>query len=243
MTPNLERAVELIAGWDGPAASWHRVDGLRRGAGGDVHGDGDADAGVNSTSHLMIVGRSRVEEEAGARVAGAPVRQFHRWKGAAGLAYVPSTPPATDAAHALSLMTVPRRKRFPALDESGRPVEHALPDRHDLLPDLLLLFAREDVTRWPKVRGYLQRQYGGRPAVLAHAMAALMRPCKRTRIGSAELARMVPMRKADYLQERARAEAVILDNLERAASAFLQAYGNRRFPAVTTIDRRLQEAA
>lgn len=234
MTPNLDRAVELLAGWDAPSLSWHRVDGQRRGKGGDIHGDDDGE-GVNSASHLMIAHRSRLEEEAGVAVPGVRVRQFRSWRTTDGMAYVPSTAASTDAAMALSLMTVPRHKRFPAIDPCGRPAEHALPDRTDISPDLLILFAREDVSRWPKVRGALQTEWGGNPALLVHAMVSLMRPCKRTRLGSGELARMVTMRKGDYLRERARAEALVLDHLERAASAFLQAYGNRRFPVPSIV--------
>ncbi|RRN80381.1 hypothetical protein EIM50_00575 [Pseudoxanthomonas sp. SGD-10] len=231
-SPQIERAVEALQGWDAPCYSWFHVDGDWHGGrlGDDDPSDRDPGA-TQAQNGLKVRWRGSVEEQAGVKVEGAAVGEFHRWsclKG--GIVYMPSWRPAMDAAMALSLMTIPRQDRTPKRDADGRALAHCEPNHRHLHPNLLMLFAREDVPRWRIVKPQLMQEWDGHPAVLDHAMASLMRPLRRNRVSTRELALMIGIRKRTYLEQRRCAEALILEHLEIAAREFLYALGNQSFP-------------
>jgi hypothetical protein len=202
MTPAIELAVQALAGWSGPVGGWYHCDG-------EVLGHAEHPEYTNSTTHMAIVKRGGVVEQAGANVTETRTRRFHRWSRVNGIAFVPSSRTAADAALALSWMKSP---------------VHA---------DLLLVYAQEDTDRWSGVRLVLSVHYRIPAVIFDHAMAKVMRPAKRRAISAAALAFQLGMRKDRYLKERGRAGGLLLDHLDRAADRFLAALWsrNRKFPA------------
>lgn len=151
---------------------------------------------------LSIARRGRVRESA----MGEGVRQFRKWTGTPCVVAIPFRRLNTDAAGALAYGGL----RGPAFD-------------------LLVLYASEDLARWPAVRRFLLTRWKGRAVVVDHAMASLMRPMKRNR--PPDLARMAKMRKDAYLRERRAAEAMIETLLDEAARMFVGGLnGNLGFP-------------
>lgn len=164
------------------------------------------------TDSLSIAWRGRVRYRAHKECG---IRQFRGWGRAAKIVSMPYSAMAVDAAIALADMKL------------GKAAQN-----------LLVLYACEDFSRWPDVRRFLLTRWDGRPCLLEHAMASLLRPAKRTREDAGELARFARMRKADYLRERRRSEAMILGLLEEAGTAFVLAYyGNPGFPQNSFISR------
>lgn len=157
-----------------------------------------------SSERLAIAKRGGVIEPS----LGNGVGQFRKWfpKRGPSVVAIPFRRMNTDAAGALSYGGL----RGPAFD-------------------LLLVYACEDVSRWPAVRRFLLTRWKGKPALLDHAMASLMRPMKRNRAG--DLAALVKMRKGDYLRDLKRGEAMIRTLLEDAAERFVRGLnGNPGFP-------------
>lgn len=168
-----------------------------------------------ASDSLAIARRGRVADPA----MKGHARQFRRWRWAPKIVSMPYNRMAKDAAMALADMRM------------GRAAEN-----------LLILYACEDFSRWPMVRAFLLTRWHGRPELVPHAMCAVMYQAKRTRESPGELAKLVRMRKADYLRERRQLEALILDHLEQVAAEFVRAHhGNPRFPENSLISRMTNE--
>jgi hypothetical protein len=154
---------------------------------------------------MAIANRGRIVEHAAKGLHGSgSTRALHRWNRSAEWVAIPQTASQAGMAGTLG---------FAKLDG---PLEA-----------ILLLYAAEDWTQWPIVERYALACWDGRRELLAHAMAAIMWPIRKG--DDKEWAKLMRMRKADYLVARRRAEQLLGGWLDMAAERFMaSAKGNDR---------------
>lgn len=205
MTWQLDMACMLLARSWSPGCAWDSVTIWEPDMG---QGDG-----------LQIASPNRIVEKA-VRKVGADgeshivVSAVRTWKCSSGMVVRPARSNSIECAGALAYM-------------APRPWTQEIIRRRTLL----FLFALEATYLWPHVETALLPIWDGRPELLKHALASLMRPMKRNRVNPSVLAGMVRMRRDTYFRERRRAESLLQTELQAAAEDYLRALGgNLKFP-------------